>query len=101
MPTQTCAEQRGARIKRAATIACVKRVTSTITKPKAALVSACLSTVANAVFRGAEEGLGSASTALNCSWGLGNQGGKAEAEGDIQSFALKVVSVVESSSLRG
>lgn len=82
--TQKCAEQRGARIKRAATIACVKQDTSTITKPKAALVSGCLSTVGNAVLRGADEGLGSASTGLNCSWGLGNQGGQAETEGDIQ-----------------
>lgn len=40
--TQKCAERRGARIKRAATIACVKRVISTIMKPKAALVSGCL-----------------------------------------------------------
>lgn len=32
-------EQRVARIKRAATTACVKRVTSTIMKPKAVLVS--------------------------------------------------------------
>lgn len=36
---QKCAEQRVARIKRAATTACVKRVTSTIMKPKAVLVS--------------------------------------------------------------
>lgn len=37
--TQKCAEQRVARIKRAATTACVKQVTSTITKAKAVLVS--------------------------------------------------------------
>lgn len=39
MKTQKCAEQRVARIKRAATTACVKQVTSTIMKPKAVLVS--------------------------------------------------------------
>lgn len=39
--TQKCVEQRVARIKRAATTACVKPVTSTIMKPKAVLVSVC------------------------------------------------------------
>lgn len=48
--TQKCAEQRGARIKRAATIACVKRVTSTIMKPKAVLVSVYPSIVRDTVF---------------------------------------------------